>query len=106
MLTYRTFIDGETLIKELKNRFNYPPPKTQIKSKKDADEFFEFKKNVLDAIRLRIIQTLKYWLEKFYKLDFLYDKKLLDALNDFILEMDKAGCSNMSSILKSTINRG
>lgn len=68
MVTFRSYTTPTVLMDLLIDRFNIPPPK-------DID-FSQFKVEKLDKIRLRIIQTLKYWIENFYYFDFDQEMKI------------------------------
>lgn len=98
IITYRSFTTGIELLEQLKIRFNTPPPEgcTEL-------EFAKFKRDVLDRIRLRITQTIKYWLENFFVYDF--DAELLKELGAFIDMMKKSKAEAPANLIQSTVKR-
>ncbi|KAF0978870.1 hypothetical protein FDP41_001940 [Naegleria fowleri] len=96
MLTFRNFTDKETIFKKLEERFNYPP-------NCPPEEFATFKREVLDKIRLRIINCIKYWIENFFVFDF--DNEMMQILNRFIEMVKKSNQNALASVLEKAIDR-
>jgi len=86
MITYRGFTDRNTVIDKLVERYNLPPPTNCT-----GEEFAKFKLDILDKVRLRVIQTFKYWIENFYTFDF--DEEALKKINEIILMFNKVNPS-------------
>jgi hypothetical protein len=82
----------------LEERFNYLPPENC-----NFIEFGKFKKEKLNKIRVRITQTIKYWIENFFMFDFV-EKESIDLLNNFIEMVKNSNELNYSKILLNTIN--
>jgi hypothetical protein len=97
MVTYRSFITRDEFIELLVERFNVPPPIGTT----DQD-FALFKKETLDKIRLRVTNTFKYWLEKFYIFDFS-EEEMKEKLNQVIEMMEKSNGQSYSKILKKSL---
>eukprot|EP01121_Diplochlamys_sp_Union-15-3_P006231 TRINITY_DN1672_c1_g1_i1.p1 TRINITY_DN1672_c1_g1~~TRINITY_DN1672_c1_g1_i1.p1 ORF type:complete len:1125 (+),score=211.21 TRINITY_DN1672_c1_g1_i1:27-3401(+) len=76
--TYRSFCTPQLLLDLLIMRYNIPEPKD--KSPATLEKFERFK---LKPIRLRVFNTIKVWLEKYWY-DFDMDPDLLKTLKDFI----------------------
>jgi hypothetical protein len=95
MLTYRSFTDRDTLLNKLADRFNLPPNDDMTN-----EEFTFWKKDKLDKVRLKVTNTIKYWLENFYELDF--DEKTNKKLDIMMNMMEKSKCAHLSNILKNT----
>lgn len=99
MITYRSFTTPNELFDKLVQRWNYPPPVGF-----DSDptfDFEQFKRGKLDRIRLRVTQTIKFWLENFYSYDF--DESMLEKLHDFIENvMMKSRGEKMAGMLRRT----
>jgi len=66
MITYRSFSDRDTIFSMLIERYSLKPKKENFSN----EEFSKWKMDVLDKVRLRIVQTIKYWIENFFFLDF------------------------------------
>jgi son of sevenless len=98
ILTYRSYTTKEELFTLLKERFNYPPPKNSTE-----EEFVTFKKEILNKIRIRIIQAVRYWVENFYKFDF-NDQASIEMLEGFIKMVDESNEESYSKLLRNTIN--
>jgi len=82
MITFRSFMDPISLFDKLMERYNLPPPTGCT-----CEEFAKFKVEILDKVRLRVVQTLKYWIENFYTFDF--DEEAVKKLNEIISMMNK-----------------
>jgi len=59
----------------------------QKKENFSNEEFSKWKMDVLDKVRLRIVQTIKYWIENFFFLDF--DEDFIKKAKDFIDLLNK-----------------
>jgi len=97
MLTFRSFTNKDELFSSLEERFNIPPP-TNV----THEEFALFKRDILDKIRLRVTQSVKYWLENFFKFDF-NENEMMEKLNSFIDMMEKSKGEALAKMLKQTI---
>ena len=84
IITFRSFTDCETLFDLLVERYNIPPP-IKIQNNFDEssnEEFLKFKFEKLDKVRLRVTQTLRYWIENFFIFDF--DEKMKEKIENFM----------------------
>jgi hypothetical protein len=77
IMTFRSFTDCETLFDMLVERYNIPPPQNC-----SNEEFSQFKSEKLDKIRIRVTQTLKYWIQHFFVYDF--DETMKEKVKEFI----------------------
>jgi hypothetical protein len=82
MITFRSFTERDTFFDLLVERYNIPPP-----SGCTHEEFAKFKTDRLDRVRLRVTQTIKYWIENFYVYD--YDEEMKAKVEDLMAMMDK-----------------
>jgi len=83
MITYRSFSDRDTIFSMLIERYSLKPKKENFSN----EEFSKWKMDVLDKVRLRIVQTIKYWIENFFFLDF--DEDFIKKAKDFIDLLNK-----------------
>jgi len=97
MLTFRSFTNKDELFELLEDRFNIPPPVGTT-----FEEFALFKRDTLDKIRLRVTQSVKYWLENFFKFDFI-DKEMMEKVTGFIDMMEKSKGEALAKMLRQTI---
>jgi son of sevenless len=97
MVTYRSFISRDEFIELLVERFNVPP-----KIGASFEEFALFKKETLDKIRLRVTNTLKYWIEKFFIFDF-HEEEMKEKLNQVIEMMEKSNGSSYAKVIKKAL---
>ncbi|KAL9646639.1 hypothetical protein ABK040_010751 [Willaertia magna] len=95
MLTFRSFTDKESLLKKLSNRFNVPPPQNE--------DFNLFKREKLDKIRLRVVNSIKYWIENFFLFDF--DHEFINLLNEFIEMIKKSNQQSFATLLTRTLEK-
>lgn len=98
ILTFRSFTSRNDLIDRLMERFNMPPPKDVT-----HEEFGHFKKEKLDKVRLRVTQTLKYWLENFFVYDF--DAEGLKKLDSVVEVIEKSKYPHLATIIKKTVEK-
>ncbi|EFC43486.1 rasGEF domain-containing protein [Naegleria gruberi] len=96
MLTFRNFTDKETILKKLEERFNYPP-------NCPPEEFATFKREILDKVRLRIINSIKYWIENFFVFDF--DSEMMQFLSKFIEMVRKSNQNALAKVIENTLER-
>jgi son of sevenless-like protein len=96
MLTYKSFITTEDLLKYLITRYNTPPPSDQ--------DFHTFKRNYLLPVRMRVAQILMYWVnEHFY--NFRDNISLQTKLRHFITEeMSRTRMNRAADRLIQVIN--
>jgi son of sevenless-like protein len=97
LLTYRSFTTKEVIFDILEDRFNYLPQENC-----SFLEFGRFKKEKLNKIRIRIAQTLKNWIENFFKFDFV-DEESIKRLNKFIDLVESSNEESMSKLLKNNL---
>eukprot|EP01080_Neovahlkampfia_damariscottae_P003929 gene3929-7139_t len=83
IITFRSFTDCEYFFDLLIERYNIPPPLFCNSN----DDFLKFKFEKLDKIRLRVTQTLKFWIENFYVFDF--DEKMKIKFDEFLYSIEK-----------------
>jgi hypothetical protein len=95
LLTYRSFTTPHELMDKLVNRYNIPPPKKDI----SKQEFAVWYREVLNQVRLRVTQVVKYWIENHF---YDFDDDLLKKLQDLIALMEKTeGHSYAKQLLRA-----
>lgn len=93
LLTFQRFTTSKNLLELLILRYNMPPVSDNI----------EVTRQFLIPIRLRIFNTLKEWVNRYFS-DFSNEPELLNTLKEFIDgTMDKTGMKNASKQLKELI---
>lgn len=98
IITYRSLMDRESLINRLIERYNIPPPDGL-----DPEKFAEFKRNKLDKIRLRVTNTVKYWLENFYVFDF--DEEMIKHYERLVTMMEKSKGEALARMLRNSMEK-
>lgn len=96
LLTYRSFTTPEVLLDKLMERFNIAPP--------EGAEFFTFKETMLDPIRLRVCQVIRYWIEKHFY-DFENDKERISKLEAFIDVIEKSRMESTAKQLRKILEK-
>jgi len=79
LYTYRSFTTPKEMLHLLIKRYNMPVPKGL-----SYGELQEWKQNKQRPIRLRVINVLRHWLEKYWK-DFTQDAEMGTKLHEFIV---------------------
>jgi len=98
LLTYRSFMTQSDLIEKLWQRFNVSTPELKPEEKE------EFEKKTKFVIRLRVIKTLKDWVDHYW-FDFEQDKELYSKLHGFVDYVAKTGMSKEARLISETIQR-
>lgn len=93
LLTYRSIITGEDLLKRLMMLYDFPP---------NLGQFSHFLSWFLIPIRLKLAQFLFSWIYNFYH-DFREDVTLKLLLDQFIQKMSVTKMEMISEILKNQI---
>ncbi|KAL9647807.1 hypothetical protein ABK040_001333 [Willaertia magna] len=101
LLTYRSFISPHELMDKLINRYNLPPPNPKGISKLD---FSSWQEEVLQQVRLRITQLVKYWLENHYY-DFENDNELVEKVKKLSSIMERTQGKHFSTQILNSLKR-
>lgn len=96
LLTYRSFTTPEVLLNKLIERFNVVPP--------EGADFYTFKETMLDPIRLRVCQVIRYWIEKHFY-DFENDKERISRLEKFIDVIEKSRMDSTAKQLRKILDK-
>ena len=84
LLTYTTFTNSFTLLEKLERRFF--PSSSLIKGLK-ADEHDIYEKKILSAVRLRVLNTMKIWIEDHWRSYFASDLSFVNQVSNFLKKL-------------------
>lgn len=93
LLTFRSFTTPIQLFTLLIKRYYMPVPKNL-----SYGELQEWKQNILKPVRLRLINFIKTWLEKYWK-DFIDDNEMTEKFHDFLLQDVSTTHQNLAEML-------
>ncbi|EFC43246.1 hypothetical protein NAEGRDRAFT_50007 [Naegleria gruberi] len=101
LLTYRSFTSPHDLMDRLFSRYNLPPPNPKTITK---NEFAKWQEEVLQQVRLRVTQVIKFWLENHYH-DFENDAELLEKVKKLSTVMENTQGKHFATQLLNSIKR-
>lgn len=101
LLTYRSFTTPHELMDKLIARYNLPPPNAKTITK---SEFTKWQEEVLQQVRLRVTQVIKFWIENHYH-DFENDSELLEKVKKLSLIMENTQGKHFATQLLNSIKR-
>jgi len=101
LLTYRSFTTPHELMDRLISRYNLPPPNSKTISK---IEFAKWQEEVLQQVRLRVTQVIKFWIENHYH-DFENDTELLEKVKKLSTIMENTQGKHFATQLLNSIKR-
>ncbi|KAG2382126.1 hypothetical protein C9374_005918 [Naegleria lovaniensis] len=101
LLTYRSFTTPHDLMDKLIARYNLPPPNAKTITK---SEFTKWQEEVLQQVRLRVTQVVKFWIENHYH-DFENDSELLEKVKKLSTIMENTQGKHFATQLLNSIKR-
>jgi son of sevenless-like protein len=99
LATFRSFLSPHDFLDLIVMRYNMPRPKNA-----NAEILQKFRELKETPIRLRVFNTLKLWLDRFFS-DFRDDPTLLDKLNVFVVNAVQLSNPKFANALQLLIQK-